>query len=104
MEYAILIATVVVLVILVTLEKVIHHKTMHSIQQENEKYKKKVLILETANDFLKSTVNDLSKSVHNGSIKRALLVKENRDLQRKLDETNKKMQSLSKLINEIKNS
>ena len=104
MQYLVLMLMIVALVIALIIEFVMHHKSLNKLMKENKNYQKKVIILETANQFLKSTVKDLQQAGKNDLVKRALLVKENRELKIRLDNTMKKMSALSKVINDMKNS
>ena len=103
MEYVILIFMIVALVIAFIIEFVVHHKSFKKLHGENIKYKNKVALLETGNHLLKSTVRDFDKISKDLTIRNAILAKQNKELTSKLDETNKKLQFLSKTIKDMKN-
>jgi ABC-type Fe3+-citrate transport system substrate-binding protein len=70
----------------------------------NENLKNKSLVLLASNQILKSTNDDYKKTLEESQMKRAQLAKELEFLNGKLDDKQKKLQSFSKMINEMKNS
>jgi len=71
---------------------------------DKENLKNKSLVLLASNEILKSTNDDYKKMLDENQMKRAHLTKELEFLNEKLDDKQKKLQSFSKMINEMKNS
>jgi len=79
-------------------------KSNSKLSIDNEDLKNKSLVLLASNQILKSTNDDYKEMLAENQMKRAHLAKELEFLNGRLDDKQKKLQSFSKMINDMKNS
>lgn len=80
------------------------HRKYQFLKIENSLMLKRLQILQTSNDLLKDTTQDLKNRLVESNVQRAELAKRNRELSDKLESAHKKLSIFSKKINEMKNS